>query len=62
MNILVNDISIMTKQDKIVLAGKRLTFFDNTAMTKSYKTSNDDVYAIHAEYNSYFHTFVILTK
>ncbi len=63
MNILVHDISVMTKHDKIVLAGKRLTFFDNMSTNKNAKNAvNDETIPIRVEYNSYFHTFIILTK
>lgn len=63
MNILVHDISVMTKHDKIVLAGKRLTFFDNLSANKNMKNIvNDETVPIRVEYNAYFHTFIILTK
>ncbi len=63
MNILVHDISVMTKHDKIVLAGKRLTFFDNLSASKNSKNvASDETVPIRVEYNAYFHTFIILTK
>ena len=37
-------------------------FFDNSAISKSLKVFNEDVYGISAQYNSYYNTFVVLTK
>mmetsp|Transcript_41306 Transcript_41306/g.36654 ORF Transcript_41306/g.36654 Transcript_41306/m.36654 type:complete len:270 (-) Transcript_41306:1051-1860(-) len=37
-------------------------FYDNSSVSKSIKNFNEDVYAIHADYNAYYNTFVIVTK
>lgn len=59
---LVNELEIIPKHDKFVLGGKRMFYFDNSAVSKSIKNFNEDVYAVHADYNSYFHTFTVMTK
>ena len=50
------------KHDKFVLSGKRLTYYENEAASKTMKNINDDINAITVEFNTYFNTFVVLTK
>ena len=58
----MNDITIIPKHDKFVLGGKRLLFYDNSAITKNIKNFNDDITAIAVEFNVYYQFFVVLTK
>lgn len=37
-------------------------FYDNSSVSKSIKNFNEDVYAVFADYNPYYNTFVIMTK
>ena len=60
--ILISDLEIIPRYDKFVLGGKRLQFYDNSAITKNARNFNDDVYAIAVEFNEYYNWFVILTK
>ncbi len=58
----MNDVAVMGKHDKFVLGGKRLTIYDNSAVSKNIRNFNEDIYAINVEYNSYYNFFVVLTK
>lgn len=59
---MVADVAVITKHDKFVLGGKRLIFYDNSAVSKSIKNFNEDIYAVAIDYNSYYNSFSILTK
>lgn len=50
------------KLDRFVIAGKRCTFYENAAVTKSMKSINDDLAVLQVEFNTYFNYFVLLTK
>ena len=58
----VADVAVISKHDKFVLGGKRLIFYDNSAVSKSIKNFNDDICAVSVDYNVYYNWFVVLTK
>ena len=51
------------KYDKFVVGGKRLVFYNNSIVADN-KGGNpqDEIYAIDADFNTYFNFIVILTK
>lgn len=59
---IICDVAILPKHDKIVLGGKRLTFFENQAASKNVKNTSDEIHAVHVEFNQYYNCFVVLTK
>jgi hypothetical protein len=59
----VTDIALLTgKHDKFVLAGKRLTYYENAAVSKNMKSINDDIYSVAMDFNTYFNQFFVMTK
>jgi len=58
----VTELAIIPKHDKFILGGKRMTFYDNSAISKSIKHFNEELYPIAGYYNEYYNTVVVLTK
>lgn len=60
----MTDVCFVTtgKHDRFVLAGKRLTFFDNAEIQKTVKNANDEIYPLAVDFNLYFNQLVVLTK
>lgn len=59
---MITELAIIPKHDKFVLGGKRMTFYDNSAISKSIKHFNEELYPIYCGYNHYYHTLCVLTK
>ena len=52
---IVTDVALITKiHDKFVLSGKRLTYYENAAVSKNMKSLNKDTYALCVDFNTYF--------
>ena len=61
-NLLFTTLCNVEKYDKFICGGKRLTLFDNQALTKTMQSANEEIHAIHADFNYYYQTIVVLTK
>jgi hypothetical protein len=52
---MVTDVSfVFGKIDRFILAGKRLSYFDNAEVHKSMKNANDEIYPLNVGFNLYF--------
>jgi len=48
--------------DNMLIGDKRLSYYDNQALVNKAEDNLDENYPIVVKYNSYFETFVVLTK
>ena len=54
--------TILAREDKFVVSGKRLNYYHNSALTTNHKPTTEECYPINVEFNLYFNVFVIQTK
>lgn len=58
----VTCLEVIPYMDRFVVGGKRIQLYNNDYMRKNLETFNEELYAIHVEFNPYYKTFWVLTK
>lgn len=61
-NSAVTCLEVIPHMDRFVVGGKRIQMYNNDFMRKNLETFNEELYALHVEFNSYYKTFSVLTK
>lgn len=59
---IVNSLDIIPKEDKFIVAGKRMQIYNNDLMRRNLRAFNEELRPLACEFNLYYKTFVVMTK